>query len=77
MVLINDLPVDLDVETTASLFADDTATWRRDGVIRGSDRVLAQAEVEKITEWADTWKMKVNASKTNVLVTSTSSVDRK
>ena len=50
LIFINDLPLDLDIDTSASLFADDTATWRRDGVIRGSDRALAQQEVNKITD---------------------------
>ena len=77
LIFINDLPVDLDMETSASLFADDTATWRRDGVIRGSDRTLIQTEVNKITDWATRWKMKINASKTKVMVISTSAADQK
>jgi hypothetical protein len=63
-VFINDIDVDLDIETTASLFADDTATWRMDGIIKGSQRRLMQAEIDKIMEWARTWKMKINSSKT-------------
>ena len=76
LIFINDLPVDLDLKTAASLFADDTATWRRDGTVRGSDRKLIQEEVNKITQWADDWKMKVNASKTKVMVISTAKADR-
>ena len=77
LIFINDLPVDLDLETSASLFADDTATWRRDGKIQGSDREMAQLEVDKIMSWAERWKMKVNESKTKVMVISSSSKDRK
>ena len=76
IIFINDLPVDLDSQTTASLFADDTATWRRDGKVRGSDRVLTQEEVNKITGWAETWKMKVNGSKTKAMVVSSSAKDQ-
>jgi len=77
LIFINDLPVDLDLETSASLFADDTATWRRDGKIQGSDREMTQLEVDKIMSWAERWKMKVNESKTKVMVISSSSKDRK
>ena len=69
--------MDLDLETSASLFADDTATWRRDGKIQGSDREMTQLEVDKIMSWAERWKMKVNESKTKVMVISSSSKDRK
>ena len=50
LIFINDIDVDLDLKTMASLFADDTATWRKDGVIRGSERRLVQGEVDKIME---------------------------
>ena len=76
MIFINDLPVDLDLTTSASLFADDTATWRRDGKIKGSDKVMTQTEVDKILNWADRWKMKVNGSKTKAMVISSSKKDR-
>ena len=77
LIFINDLPVDLDLTTSASLFADDTATWRRDGKVQGSDREMTQAEVDKILDWATKWKMKVNGSKTKTMVISTSDKDRK
>ena len=75
MIFINDIDVDLDVETAASLFADDTSTWRSDGKIRGSNRRLIQAEVDKIIEWARVWKMKINASKTKSMVIASSTQD--
>ena len=43
-----DIDVDIDLETTVSLFADDTSTWRADGKVRGSQRKLMQKEVDKI-----------------------------
>ena len=77
LIFINDIDVDLDVETAASLFADDTSTWRSDGKIRGSNRRLIQAEVDKIIEWARVWKMKINASKTKSMVIASSTQDQK
>ena len=77
LVYINDIDVDLDPQTTASLFADDTATWLKDGEIRGSNRKLAQREVKKIQAWAVEWKMSINTSKTNCMITSTKPDDLK
>jgi len=77
LIFINDIDVDLDVETAASLFADDTLTWRSDGEIRGSNRRLIQAEVDKIIEWARVWKMKINASKTKSMFIASSTQDQK
>ena len=76
LIFINDIDVDLDVETTASLFADDTATWRKDGSVKGSQRRLVQAEIDKIMNWAEKWKMKVNASKTKTMVISSSKAEQ-
>ena len=76
LIFINDIDVDLDMQSMASLFADDTSTWRADGRIRGSGRTLMQQEVDTILKWADQWKMKVNASKTKSLVIASSSADQ-
>ena len=65
------------METLVSLFADDTATWRRDGKIKGSDRVLMQHEIDKVIQWADKWKMRINVDKTRIMVTSSSAEDQK
>ena len=77
LIFINDIDVDLDADTTASLFADDTATWMKDGKVKGSNRVLMQQEINKILEWASKWKMKVNEDKTKAMVFSTSTNDLK
>lgn len=77
LIFINDIDVELDLATTASLFADDTAAWIKDGKIRGSNRQLMQDEIDKILRWAETWKMRVNTDKTKVLVISSSNQDRK
>ena len=50
LIFINDIDVDLDMDTLVSLFADDTSTWRRDGKIKGSGRVLMQEEIDKVTK---------------------------
>ena len=75
-MFINDINVDLDIETTASLFADDTATWRMDGRIKGSQRRLMQAEIDKILKWTRAWKMKINSFKTKCMVLASSNNDR-
>ena len=70
LIFINDLRVDLDVETAVSLIADDTTTWRRDGVIRGCARLLAEAEVgltSKVCFGVDTLSRAVGARTTRVL----------
>ena len=77
LIYINDIDVDLDPLTIASLFADDTSTWLKDGPKRGDHQKLAQEEVDKIVLWADKWKMKLNSSKTKCMITSTSNADRK
>ena len=53
LVYINDIDMELDQQTTASLFADDTAIWLKDGKIRGDGEQLAQQEIDKILAWAD------------------------
>ena len=75
LIFINDIDVDLDIETIASLFADDTAIWMKDGKIKGSNRILMQEEIDKIMAWAKRWKMKVNEDKTKGMVISSSTSD--
>ena len=77
LIFINDIDVDLEADTVASLFADDTATWMKDGKIRGSNRTLMQGEIDKILTWAERWKMKVNKGKTKSMVFASSTSDRK
>ena len=68
LIFINDIDVELGADTTASLFADDTATWMKDGRIKGSNRVLMQQEINKIMDLATTWKMSVNEDQSNGLL---------
>ena len=69
--------MNLDAKTAASLFADDTSAWRKDGKVKGSDKVLMQDEINKIVNWAERWKMKINTSKTKSMVISNSSSRQK
>ena len=46
LIFINDLDADLEPETVASLFADDTAVWMADGKERGSNRLPMQQEID-------------------------------
>ena len=73
LIFINDLD---DTKIAASLFADDTSAWRKDGKVKGSDKVLMQEEINKIVDWADNWKMKINTSKTKSMVISSAKGDR-
>ena len=77
LIFINDIDVDLEFTTLASLFADDTAIWRGDGEKRGSDVKKMQQEVDKIMDWAKKWKMSINTDKTRVMVISSAPQDQK
>ena len=52
LIFINDIDVDLDIDIIASLFADNTAIWMKDGKINGRNRILMQEEIDKIMAWA-------------------------
>ena len=75
LIFINDIDVDLNPDTVASLFADDTAAWMKDGKVRGSNRTLMQDEINKILRWADKWKMRINEGKTKTMVLASSRKD--
>ena len=62
-------------DTIASLFADDTAIGRQGGN-HEELKNLMQEEVNKILEWAVTWKMEINKDKTKAMVFSSSKEDR-
>ena len=76
LIFINDIDVKLDLATAASLFADDTSAWRRDGKVRGSERTLMQQEIDKITKWAEENKMSINVDKTQCMVVGTAAADQ-
>ena len=67
-IFIKDIDVDLDADTIASLFTDDTTTWTKDGKIKGSKREPMQTKIDKVLAWAKRWKIKVNEGKTKAMV---------
>ena len=75
LIFINDIDADQNADTTASLFADETATGMHDGKIRGSNRVLMQGEINKNLGWTEKWKMSVNAGKTKTIIFCTPKAD--
>ena len=75
IIFVNDLTLDLDPRSKASLFADDTATWVQDGKIKDSTKTFLQKEIDTILTWAKKWKMAVNTDKTKYMVISSSSAD--
>ena len=75
LIFINDISSELHPDTLVSLFADDTAIWIQAGGDQKEDRDRMQKEMEKIFEWAERWKMKINEGKTKTLIISTKSSD--
>ena len=71
LIFINDIDVDLDIDTIASVFADGTAFWMKEGKIRETNKRLMQG----IIAWADRWKMKFNEGKTKAMVIAISRKD--
>ena len=75
LLFINDITDFMSPGATPSLFADDTAA----SVECGKDKEKAvrkmQDNIDGIDKWAKTWKMKLNAGKTQVMVISTSNAD--
>ena len=74
VIFVNDIGVDLRTDTIASLFADDTAIGRQ-GSKPEELKQLMQEEVDKILDWANTWKMVINKDKTKAMVISSSTND--
>ena len=76
IIFINDIGVDLNPLTTASLFADDTSIWLPGGKdVRNQTARKMQLEVNKIMEWAKQWKMSINVDKTKALIISSNPDD--
>ena len=75
LLFINYITEYLPEDAAASLFADDTAA----SVQSGKDKEQAQRKMQRnisgIKRWADDWKMKLNAGKTQVMVISSNSKD--
>ena len=74
VIFINDIGFNLRTDTIARLFADGT-TIARQGSKQDDLKQLMQEEVDKIMEWADTWKMVINKDKTKAMVISSDTKD--
>ena len=59
------------------MFADDTAIWIAANKNRAKAIREMQANIDGISRWADEWKMELNSEKTQVMIISTKSNDRK
>ena len=72
LIYINDLPAQCapQNETEIMLLADDTKTFQaigRDEEQQLRDQKDLQDRVDQIAQWADTWKMEINPSKSKVM----------
>ena len=77
LIFINDITNGLDDNTVPSLFADDTAVWVVVGDNRSDAERRMQKSIDAIVGWAKTWKMRLNADKTEALIISSDQKDLK
>ena len=72
VLFINDISSGLSDGTDIVLYADDTKIWRRINSI--SDCISLQSDIDYLTSWADSNKMKFHPSKCKVLAVSNRAV---
>ena len=75
LLFINDISEYLPEDASSSLFADDTAASVECGKDREQATGRMQRNINGINEWAEDWKMKLNAVKTQVMVISSKDND--
>ena len=63
VLFINDLP-DM-INSTVHIFSDDTKVYRR--VASDDDWAKLQEDINSLVQWPDTWQLRCNADKCNVL----------
>ena len=63
LIYVNDLTDE--ISSKSGLFADDSSIYRP--ITCREDRLALQEDLDKVTQWCDKWKMKLNTSKTKVL----------
>lgn len=63
LLFINDLPDNL--TSSARLFADDCVVYRP--INSAQDASILQQDIDRLTEWEQTWQMEFNPSKCHVL----------
>lgn len=62
-----DIPKPTQTNTHLSLFADDTAIWSKGPLIETNQRRL-QKFTKRIEQWANKWRIKINAEKSQAIV---------
>ena len=72
LLYVNDLPSVLDPATACRLFADDCLIYR--SIKSLSDHVALQKDLESLHRWGETWGLKFNVSKCNIMHLSRKSV---
>jgi len=65
VLYINDLPSSIPNESEIFLFADDTKIFRQ--IMNINDCELLQADIFKMKEWSDKWKLKFHPDKCKVM----------
>ncbi len=65
LLFINDIPKCVSKETTMRLFADDCIVYRTIKTMQ--DQIDLQKDLDALKQWADTWGMRFNASKCQVM----------
>src|SRR6218665_2660958 len=65
LIYVNELP-DI-IESSIRMFADDTKLWRK--IQNEEDEQNLQQDLDRLENWSETWLLKCNASKCNVMQT--------
>lgn len=68
-VMINDIPSPTDVNTQASIFADDGSAWRSGKNVALLNRKL-QEHLDAVADWANTWGFRLSEKKTTAMLIS-------
>ena len=76
LIYVNDLPTLHHKQNSLSQFADDTAQWAFSLNIHIAAKLL-QHDLLKLAMWRDKWRIKLNPTKTNVIILSRSILARK
>ena len=76
LIYVNDLPTPHHKQNSLSQFADDTAQWAFSLNIHIAAKLLQQ-DLLKLAMWCDKWRIKLNPTKTKVIIFSRSILTRK
>ena len=76
LIYVNDLPTPHHKQNSLSQFADDTAQWAFSLNIHIAAKLLQQ-DLLKLAMWCAKWRIKLNPTKTKVIIFSRSTLARK